>query len=148
MKIRLLPHIQLCAYVLDLNPNDNGSNISFDSIGNMTIHARSLFDMDNSYTFDLYDLKEKLSDVLINEEYPLNGGILEIIPYELGFLIISEGIIDIYTHKVLYADVIDCMLRDTKSLSSYSQEYRFSSKISAIKHYHNHDNRIEIGLSY
>ena len=48
MKIHLLPHIQLCAYVLDLNPEDNSSNVSFDSIGNMTIYPRFLFDMENT----------------------------------------------------------------------------------------------------
>lgn len=148
MKIRLLPHIQLCAYVLDLNPEDNSSNVSFDSIGNMTIYPRSLFDMENAHTFDLNALKEKLSHVLINQDYPLNGGILDIIPYELGFLILSEGIMDIYTHKVLYSDVIDCMLRDSSYLDSYSQEYRFSSRSEAIKYYHSNDNRIKIGLSY
>ena len=148
MKIRLLPHIQLCAYVLDLNLEDNSSNVSFDSIGNMTIYPRSLFDMENAHIFDLNDLKEKLSHVLINQDYPLNGGILDIIPYELGFLILSEGIMDIYTHKVLYSDVIDCMLRDSSYLESYSQEYRFSSRSEAIKYYHINDNRIEIGLSY
>lgn len=148
MKIRLLPHIQLCAYVLDLNPEDNSSNVSFDSIGNMTIYPRSLFDMENSHIFDLNDLKEKLSHVLINQDYPLNGSILDIVPYELGFLILSEGIMDIYTHKVLYSDVIDCMLRDTSYLDSYSQEYRFSSRSEAIKYYHSNDNRIKIGLSY
>ena len=100
MKIRLLPHIQLCAYILDLNPEDNSSNVSFDSIGNMTIYPRSLFDMENAHIFDLNDLKEKLSYVLINQDYPLNGGILDIVPYELGFLILSEGIMDIYTNKV------------------------------------------------
>lgn len=148
MKIRLLPHIQLCAYVLDLNPEDNSSNVSFDSIGNMTIYSRSLFDVDNSYIFDLKDLKDKLSYVLINQDYPLNGGILDIIPYELGFLIISEGILDIYTHKVLYSDVIDCMIHDSNYLESYSQEFRFSSRIEAVKYYHSNDNRIKIGLSY
>ena len=148
MKIRLLPHIQLCAYVLDLNPEDNSSNVSFDSIGNMTIYPRSLFDMENAHIFDLNDLKEKLSYVLINQNYPLNGGILDIVPYELGFLILSEGIMDIYTHKVLYSDVIDCMLRDSSYLDSYSQEYRFSSRSEAIKYYHSNDNRIKIGLSY
>ena len=30
MKIRLLPHIQLCAYVLDLNLEDNSSNETFE----------------------------------------------------------------------------------------------------------------------
>ena len=148
MKIRLLPHIQLCAYVLDLNPEDNGSNVSFDSIGNMTIYPRSLFDMENAHIFDLNDLKEKLSHVLINQNYPLNGGILDIVPYELGFLILSEGIMDIYTHKVLYSDVIDCMLQDSSYLESYSQEFRFSSRTEAIKYYHSNDNRIKIGLSY
>ena len=148
MKIRLLPHIQLCAYVLDLNPEDNSSNVSFDSIGNMTIYPRSLFDMENAHIFDLNDLKEKLSHVLINQDYPLNGGILDIVPYELGFLILSEGIMDIYTHKVLYSNVIDCMLQDSSYLDSYSQEYRFSSRLEAIKYYHNNDNRIKIGLSY
>ena len=148
MKIRLLPHIQLCAYVLDLNPEDNSSNVSFDSIGNMTIYSRSLFDMENAHIFDLNDLKEKLSHVLINQDYPLNGGILDIVPYELGFLILSEGIMDIYTHKVLYSDVIDCMLHDSNYLESYSQEFRFSSRTEAIKYYHINDNRIEIGLSY
>lgn len=148
MKIRLLPHIQLCAYVLDLNPENNSSNVSFDSIGNMTIYPRSLFDMENAHIFDLNDLKEKLSHVLINQDYPLNGGILDIVPYELGFLILSEGIMDIYTHKVLYSDVIDCMIHDSNYLESYSQEFRFSSRIEAIKYYHINDNRIEIGLSY
>ena len=148
MKIRLLPHIQLCAYVLDLNPEDNSSNVSFDSIGNMTIYPRSLFDMENAHIFDLNDLKEKLSHVLINQDYPLNGGILDIVPYELGFLILSEGIMDIYTHKVLYSDVIDCMLQDSSYLESYSQEFRFSSRTEAIKYYHSNDNRIKIGLSH
>lgn len=100
----------------------------------MTIYPRSLFNMENAHIFDLNDLKEKLSHVLINQDYPLNGGILDIVPYELGFLILSEGIMDIYTHKVLYSDVIDYAITNNRLPVSYGYSAQLIETESAVMH--------------
>lgn len=78
----------------------------------------------------------------------MNGPIKGVILYELGAVIFSESTNNIYTHTVLYADVLDAIQNNKNDCKSYRQSYRFSNIKNAVDYYQYYSNRINANLAW
>lgn len=107
-----------------------------------------------SHNLSVFNLNyEKIKSDIINffdTNYSdvMNGPIKGVILYELGAVIFSEGVNNIYTHTVIYADILDSIYNNKKECKSYQQSYRFSNIKNAVGYYQYYSNRINANLAW
>ncbi len=107
-----------------------------------------------SHNLSIFNLNyEKIKSDIINffdTNYSdvMNGPIKGVILYELGAVIFSESVNNIYTHTVIYADILDSIQYNKNECKSYRQSYRFSNIKNAVGYYQYYSNRINANLAW
>lgn len=148
--INLLYHADLNYLFLDQKLEYGKKDyITFNTDSSRKVKSTSIINSLSLFDLNYEETKSKMANFLSTYYSDvLNGPIIGIVMYELGSVIFTDSGTNIYTHTVIYADILDCIQYNKSECKSYQQSYRFSNIQSAFNYYCHYSNRINVNLAW